>query len=193
MRTFDWAEEWNGRNQLGIYSYPSVTRLRSCQALNWPTGVNIPSPYVAYLLLFVLRDTYDDASISWHGDMRVLWGHCVGQAGLLGCLVVMTIAGNSWSTCQSRANPSPPIKWRHRDEDMTRITWRQRSMLSIILHLANIWNLSSIQPVLNCNLILTLHATQRYELDFPILCNLKVNCLRILFYCLHSLPSHTPL
>ena len=52
-----------------------LTRLRSCQALNLTyRRVNIPSPYVAFLLLFALRDTYDDADISCHGDMRVLWG-----------------------------------------------------------------------------------------------------------------------
>ena len=155
-----WAEAGNGRNQLAIYSYPSLTRLRSCQALNLTYRGQYSVSVCGFLLLFVLRDTCDDAGISCHGDMRVLWGPGLASQYCAGVVMTLLSAGNSWSTCQSRANPSPPLKWGYQDRDMTRITWsvlRQRNMLAIAigLHSANIWNLSSIQPVLNCNFILT--------------------------------------
>ena len=153
-----WAEAGNGRNQLAIYSYPSLTRLRSCQALNLTYRGQYSVSVCGFLLLFVLRDTCDDAGISCHGTCV----YCGGLGGPVSTVLMLTLlsAGSSWSTCQSRANPSPPLKWGYRDRDMTRITWsvlRQRNMLAIAigLHSANIWNLSSIQPVLNCNFILT--------------------------------------
>ena len=178
---------------------PRKLALEVARPWTWLTGVNIPSPYAAfycclcYAIHVMTRASHVTGTCVYCGAWAGQWGCWAG--------VVMSLlsAGNSWSTCQSRANPSPPLKWGYRDRDMTRITWsvlRQRNMLAIGLHSANIWNLSSIQPVLNCNFILTLHAlqqTQRHELDFSILCNLKVKCLRILFYCLHSLPSHTTL
>ena len=81
-----------------------LTRLRSCQALNLADRGQYSVSVCGFIVVCVTRVSHDT-------------GHACSVGSVLARLsegarlvVVMTLAANSGSTCQSTANPSPPLK-----------------------------------------------------------------------------------